>query len=110
MPLGKTPVERYAMRLRSACTKLGRGDPSFDSVGELHRTGTRNGSKMPPGYEFAIYATASSRERGLRNVDGAIAFVHVSDDGYVTIDLDEPGEEFPKELLECVVHRAEILR
>jgi len=79
----------------------------LDDVGELHRTGQRSGT---PGYEFAIYATLSG-ERGLRNPKGPIAFVHVSDDGHVTIDLEETDEgEFPEELLECVVHRAEILR
>ena len=98
------------MRLRTACAMLAKGEPSFDTMGELHRTGNRSGSKMSPGYEFTIYATASSNERGIRNVDGAMAFVHVSDDGYVTIDLEEFEEEFPKELLECVVRRAEILR
>ena len=109
MPLGKTPAERYALRLRSACEKLDKSEPSLDFVGKVERV-TGHGGKLGPGYEFSIYA-ASSSERGIRNADGGIAFVHVSDDGFVTIDLDEPeGQRFPEPLLECVVRRAEILR
>lgn len=110
MPLGRNPAERYALKLRSACETINWKSGNLDSVGQLERVKPEHGSKFGPGYEFAIYATSSGK-RGLQNPNGAIAFVHVSDDGHVTIDLDEPdGEEFPADLLECVVHRVEILR
>lgn len=79
-------------------------------VGPIERVKAEHGSALGSGYEFAIHATSSGK-RGMSNPNGAIAFVHVSDTGRVTIDLDESGgEEFPADLLECVVHRAEILR
>lgn len=86
MPLGKNPVERYALKLRSACEKLGWKSSSLDSVGKIERVKAEHGGKLGPGY---------------------VAFVHASDDGYVTINT---VGDFPEHLLECVVHRAEILR
>jgi len=38
MPLGKTPAERYALRLRGACAKLGKDEPSLARVGSVERS------------------------------------------------------------------------
>jgi hypothetical protein len=110
MPLGRNPAERYALRLRSACEKINWKSGTLDMVGQVERVKAEHGSALGPGYEFTIYASSSGK-RGLSNPNGALAFIHVSDTGRVTIDVDESGgEEFPEDLLECVVHRAEILR
>lgn len=95
MPLGRTPTERYAMRLRSACKLLTKEDPSLATVGSLNRT------KENDGYDFFIRAKGELWEYPL-------AIVRVNDDGYVFVEVID--DDFPEHLLECVVHRAEILR
>ncbi len=105
MPLGKSSAHRYALKLRSACERVTRGDRSLVGIGPL------TASAADDGYEFSIFASMSRKLARGPTRGPLAAIIHVSDDGYVTIDLNEPeGEEFPKPLLECIVHRAEILR
>jgi len=105
MPLGRSPAERYALRLRSACKDILASDPSFEWIGDVERS---RAVGFRRGYAFWIEAKYPAGVEGGRDegFSGPEALVLVSDDGDVTIDADD---DFPEPLLACVVHRAEIL-
>ena len=79
-------------------------DPLLEEISDLRRV-TYN-VQPGPGYKFTIFAVS---KYGM-NTEGPFTSVHVSDDGSVTIEVVERDEDFPEHLLECVMHRAEILR